>query len=1058
MRYTALATGATLLTLAQMGSAAEGRFRAALLDTLVEGKYASDIAFRPDGSPAEAKERVTINGVPFLIARDKEGAWQSVDVAPSRWENRAGKHIWAEYRQPHFKAEDGDLVLHVPSGYYYRAHVLAVSDGREDKEPSLTLRSGYFQWFRLTDTTVDVPTIGADAPKDAAAAVAGTVVHKNGQSQQGRLFVIPIDIELGEVLPMVEWRNAQAAEAAARARTRAERQIKAAESRLAGATRRLQQGEDRRQKAKNEQAKAQAGKAIADAQKAIEKARQAATAGKEALAAADRDNVALFDALLMCRPHLYVGSPDPYLFLRLPTGQPSGVRVFAVTFEESPIRLSLDSQGTWNVFPDGQSPAFTIKLGNLSDTDRQVSVVARWYHEGERKERDREWKVALKAGETKELTHAPDWSRFGLHHYEVDVSGAVLGRLLTRPTTFAVLPKFEKAPLKPGLKSRFCTWWWNGVHMTPAKSSGRDLILGLGVGYVQLFHRPPNDAFWADLRSHGVNNYHESGKMVCHEWWVSVPHIKHYPRIFLDEPRYELSEEEEKKYTLHRDNALAACKKTRKERPEVEIILGNSGFNFVESLLHRKFPVELFDKIGHEVPCFMRLTERQPEHASFQTAWWYTQALKKHGYPQGVTAAAEWTCRSTNPGNLTQQLQANYYVRDMLHGLAYGYNRACPGSLEDVGTAYGTGNYGRVGLFARMPKPHPKLSYVAFAVLAHLLSDADFVRAVPVGSHSAYCLEFTRRRGDRVFACWTLRGRRPLTLGGQFGEAVRVTDQQGNATPLRVSDGRVTFEISGAPASIEGVLACKAADLGAPAYGNLPEVKQLHISSLDSLGERRVVAEPEELLDNGDYNTARQKGVYEVRAVDDPRKGQCLEFALKARGHRPPWIPSYQRIDLKKPVVLPGQPTAIALHVRGNSGWGRILLELRDAKGKRFVSIGAQDTWNGSDVEGLSYIIFDDWRWMRIPLPGSYPNGSHWPRMCNWWHEEQHNRPGAPPVAYPLTFTGLIVEQREQIVYVNEMVEASKQPIRLSRLTAVYGDPEETGDWAEQDLRRKGKN
>ena len=95
---------------------------------------------------------------------------------------------------------------------------------------------------------------------------------------------------------------------------------------------------------------------------------------------------------------------------------------------------------------------------------------------------------------------------------------------------------------------------------------------------------------------------------------------------------------------------------------------------------------------------------------------------------------------------------------------------------------------------------------------------------------------------------------------------------------------------------------------------------------------------------------------------------------------------------------------------------------------------------------------------MRMPLPGSYPNGSHWPRMCNWWHEEQHNRPGAPPVAYPLTFTGLVVELREQIVYVNQMVEASKQPIRLSRLTAVYGDPEETGDWAEQDPRRKGKN
>ena len=34
--------------------------------------------------------------------------------------------------------------------------------------------------------------------------------------------------------------------------------------------------------------------------------------------------------------------------------------------------------------------------------------------------------------------------------------------------------------------------------------------------------------------------------------------------------------------------------------------------------------------------------------------------------------------------------------------------------------------------------------------------------------------------------------------------------------------------------------------------------------------------------------------------------------------------------------------------------------------------------------------------------------------------------------------------------YVNEMVDASREPIRVSDLTAVYGDPEEVGDWAER--------
>ena len=43
--------------------------------------------------------------------------------------------------------------------------------------------------------------------------------------------------------------------------------------------------------------------------------------------------------------------------------------------------------------------------------------------------------------------------------------------------------------------------------------------------------------------------------------------------------------------------------------------------------------------------------------------------------------------------------------------------------------------------------------------------------------------------------------------------------------------------------------------------------------------------------------------------------------------------------------------------------------------------------------------------------------------------------------------SGLIVEQREKVVYVNAMVDASKQPVRLSDLKAVYGDPQQVGDW-----------
>ena len=52
----------------------------------------------------------------------------------------------------------------------------------------------------------------------------------------------------------------------------------------------------------------------------------------------------------------------------------------------------------------------------------------------------------------------------------------------------------------------------------------------------------------------------------------------------------------------------------------------------------------------------------------------------------------------------------------------------------------------------------------------------------------------------------------------------------------------------------------------------------------------------------------------------------------------------------------------------------------------------------------------------------------------------------------------MIVEQRKKIVYVNEMVEASEEPVCLVPLMAVYGDPEQVGDWEERagDLATRG--
>jgi len=496
---------------------------------------------------------------------------------------------------------------------------------------------------------------------------------------------------------------------------------------------------------------------------------------------------------------------------------------------------------------------------------------------------------------------------------------------------------------------------------------------------------------------------------------------------------------------------VAESTRIRREQPTKKILFGNSSFNIIDEFLYRKFPADLFDAVGHEACGLMRMPERQPELASLQEVYWFRQVLQAYGHQKDIWSTHEWTYHSTNPGNHTLQTQADLYVRDMLRALAYDFKRITPAGLEDVGNGYHWSNWGASGLFTRYPDVHPKPSYSAYATAAHELSDADFIRAVPTGSHSVYCLEFSRRRGDKLLACWTLRGTRPLSLSVKPAGRAHLTDQQGNTERLESKRGWITFGISPSPVFVHGTAECGEAKAGPPArqaelsYLRRLEGRSKELSALDSLDGWQLPDKPDDRLDNGNFDMPRQKGTYEVIVVNDEARGKCLQFSLAALGGWPGWIPAYQVLSSLQPIAVPGRLTAIGLYVKGNSGWGRIHLELRDAKGEGWLSIGMPGAWNASDEQSVSYVIFDGWSWMEIPLPGHYGSGFHWPRYCNWRHDG-----GDGIVHYPLALTAIVVEQRRKIVYVNETMDASREPVRLSGLTALCGNPEEVGDWEER--------
>src|SRR5262249_5934620 len=164
-------------------------------------------------------------------------------------------------------------------------------------------------------------------------------------------------------------------------------------------------------------------------------------------------------------------------------------------------------------------------------------------------------------------------------------------------------------------------------------------------------------------------------------------------------------------------------------------------------------------------------------------------------------------------------------------------------------------------------------------------------------------------------------------------------------------------------------------------------------------------------------------------------KEKVLRVTPKPIKHGKDTMPMYAVLAHKQGIHVPGTPTEVGLWVNGNSGWGRVIFELTDASGQRWISLGAQQKgkasrwmedmvpkdllekfptpgisdWNTEDVFGISRINFDGWRYLAFPLPGNYPGEKYpWPANSQWrWDKDG-------VVHYPLTFKKLIVELPEK--------------------------------------------
>ncbi len=784
---------------------------------------------------------------------------------------------------------------------------------------------------------------------------------------------------------------------------------------------------------------------------------------------------------------LAVRRPDPNRFQSRPIGLPSGVRIAAITLERSPLQMTVTSGETGHAFNEPQVPTFEVSLRNISAADQAFALEGTaTTKSGEAVEARR--KGTVPAGQSASVSLEFPIGR-GYADLAITLRDAAGEPLLTRRTALALLPPLESRKFRH--LSPFGTWDFAGGHFT---SNDPDVV---GPLYVKMGMRFGMFGFPIEsLERYGIWYGNEANvhaglegmkrriegradrmlpyAQVFHETSISGPHSSRVPDLFHDRPPYELNEAELKRFETMWEQATDYVDAAREAYPHLHMRFGNGPIAVREEFYRRGLPSDKFDSAGNESGVFGRMPEAQPPDIVAMNAaiWMDRQLLDRYGHTnKPVTLGYEVIYPSTNPGNLSYDTQADYMVRHALHALAWGMEHIRPGAISDMGNSYRFSNWGSSGFTRHRPDQSVKPSFVAFATMTWALDGATFVRVHDTGSLSAYALEFDGPEGgDKRYAMWTVRGRRPLTL--KFDgrpEALTEIDDQARVRDLPANDS-ATVLLSPSPRYLVvrgGNFAGFA--LGASDHsGDLPAEGRMHpVVDLGQTDAWGTVPDANSMLEHYNNKTApRRKGDFLFEPVAGfEGRNQVLRVTPRPIGHGKDTMPMYAERVHPEGFALPGEPTELGVWVNGNSGWGRVIFSLTDASGQVWTQIGAAETgdvspwlrdwmpeelidsmrmagmedWNTNDIFGDSRINFDGWRMLRVPLPGQYPGEEgrqyHWPRSSQWHCD------GDGQVHYPLRLNRVIVELNARTLHADRFVPPSRPEIYLGPVVAIAGDP-----------------
>jgi len=531
----------------------------------------------------------------------------------------------------------------------------------------------------------------------------------------------------------------------------------------------------------------------------------------------------------------YRNYPDPISYGFQQGGLPSGVHIYAATLSRSPVVFDWQPDRFGHVWTAPEMAAYTATVTNRSPAAVAGSLTVTTCSYDGSEETRRQQPITVPTGGAVQAKFSLPVKLNGYH--DIVATLELDGQSWTEQRSFVRLaPDTRSAKWTEGKGPLFGYWGYYETHGTPRMEehvrlmtmAGARTTGGFPAGAEKLDlvkkHWGPvtmgnpwfvGRAPWADDPQRdpaSVKSFQESIVKAVQDWEENVPpefkaddlymfpepHIStrltsgNYPEYWGDPP-FEHTAEEQQAISEFLETARMAAEGYRAAFPDRKILIPHGDPLFIVPLLRAGLPTNLVDGCGLDVPGFGKLPERQLHEQSIHRLFVLRKEFEKVGLKNPRLQFQEGIFVPTEPGSCTWREQMDNYHRWALLSMAYGVQRFYSGWFTfDCGDYYGAENYGGCGIFRRFPWTDPKPAYAAYATMTDKLNEANFDGWLPTGSLTTFCLRFKHDTRGYIYALWTVRGKRPVTLTLAADAKAGITDSMNNTTEVASADKKIT--------------------------------------------------------------------------------------------------------------------------------------------------------------------------------------------------------------------------------------------------------------------------